>query len=425
MAINTLITIKDALTDFVSGHKQLTRIEFESDDYRAPKITEGNRFPMLFVAPIDVQVGRAMNTHKLRIYVYERINDDRSDVWENANDTSLLLRDIRVWWNDFSDSDIEILGEPNGEFLCDRELDNLVGYSADFEFIIPSHGRCNVPIDPIPPFVQTCADGTVNVNKSDSALIASITVASGGVEAYNVDDSTAQLRDTAGNLISTTQIKATELEVITAPNVGLDVNGINEGSYLSGSTIDLELTDGFALVTPFSIDKVGNSVTIDLPKPLILVIPFIEDTTSTTFTVTKGSDGVITNVDLTGLTGVTFTVNAIVDTLPLVIDVGDVVVINHDLTVASGEVSLIGNLVNALELILPYDFETEFLEFTVTSSLVGIITDIEACELTGITFEKNTIVTTLPMTLAVNDVIKVNYDGAVVGGVIKLIGNYA
>lgn len=145
MAINTLITIRTAIEDFVVGHGQLKRVVFESDDQRANYITEGDEFPMLFVAPIDVVPGRAMNVHTLRVYVYERINDDRTDLWENANDTSLILRDIRVWWNSYGVDDIEIIEDPFGTFVSDRELDNLVGYSADIKFSIPSHGRCQVP----------------------------------------------------------------------------------------------------------------------------------------------------------------------------------------------------------------------------------------------------------------------------------------
>lgn len=175
MAINTLITIKDALTEFVNGHSQLKKIGFEADDHRASVITQFDEFPILFVAPIDVLVGRAMNTHTLRIYVYERINDDRLDVWENANDTSLILRDIRVWWNDYGSGDINIIEDPIGTFGSDRELDNLVGYFADFRFEIPSHGRCQVPVNitptPIPP--PPCEPATVTVNDNEFATVPS------------------------------------------------------------------------------------------------------------------------------------------------------------------------------------------------------------------------------------------------------------
>jgi hypothetical protein len=179
MAINTLITLKDALIKFANDHAQIKRIEFEADDHREPKITEGDEFPMLFVAPINVQVGRAMNTHTLRIYVYERINDDRLDVLENANDTSLILRDIRVWWNDYGTDDIEIKEDLSGEFVCDRELDNVVGYFADVRFEIPSHGRCSVPISVTPNPSPTCADATANLVNSIDTLLSTTTIAAG------------------------------------------------------------------------------------------------------------------------------------------------------------------------------------------------------------------------------------------------------
>lgn len=176
MAINTLITLKDALDAFVAGHGQLRRIEWEADDHREPKITSGDEFPMLFAAPISVSIGRAMNTHTVRVYVYARINDDREDVIENANDTSLMLRDIRVWWNDYGIDDILILDDFDGIFVADRELDNVEGYYADIRFEIPSHGRCSVPVDVTPNPALTCADATV-IN-SDSTYTA--TVESGG-----------------------------------------------------------------------------------------------------------------------------------------------------------------------------------------------------------------------------------------------------
>ena len=203
MAINTLITIKDALQAFVDGHGQLKRIEWEADDHRAPSITSGDTFPMLFVAPIDVAVGRAMNVHTLRIYVYERINDDRDDVIENANDTSLLLRDIRVWWNNYGEDDIEIVEDFTGNFVSDRELDNVVGYYADIKFSIPSHGRCDVPINVVPSPIPTCADGTLNILNSSDGLIKSVEVASGAVEDTYINDTAIFARNSNADIVAT------------------------------------------------------------------------------------------------------------------------------------------------------------------------------------------------------------------------------
>jgi hypothetical protein len=180
MAINTLITLRDALQAFADGHGQIQRIYFGADDKRAPLLTDAELFPALYVAPIDVVVGQAHNTHRLRIYVYERLDSGASDEWENANDTSLILRDVRVWWNAYGIDDILISEDPTGQFKTDSELDNLVGYFAEFLFEIPSHGRCDVPVSiaPIPPPV--CAPVTYNVEYANGDPIESGSEPSGG-----------------------------------------------------------------------------------------------------------------------------------------------------------------------------------------------------------------------------------------------------
>jgi len=135
----------------------------------------------------------------------------------------------------------------------------------------------------------TAPDGTVNVNKSDSTLISAQTVVSNGTTNYNVADSTAVLKDTAGATLSTTAIKATESEDITAPDADVEnsdasytdtiesggtlvvpdsdvnVNSSLEGTVVSVKTIDINLTDGASTVTPDAVSVVGNTVTIQVP----------------------------------------------------------------------------------------------------------------------------------------------------------------
>ena len=251
MAINTLVTIKDAITAFADGHGQLQgRVIFESDDHRSAYITEENTYPLLFVAPIDVAVNRAMNVHTLRVYVYERINDDRLDVWENANDTSLILRDIRVWWNDYGVDEINIVEDPIGQFGCDKELDNLVGYFADIRFEIPSHGRCQVPVDVEPIPAPSCADATQVITDSDGNELYSNSIPSGATETQAIQDSTAVLKNTLGTTISTTPILAEGSEDITAPNSTYLVEYVNGTDIQSGSIVS------------------GGSVVVTVPNPI-------------------------------------------------------------------------------------------------------------------------------------------------------------
>jgi len=135
----------------------------------------------------------------------------------------------------------------------------------------------------------TAPDGTVNVNKSDSTLISAQTVLSNGTTNYNVADSTAVVKDTAGVTLSTTAIKATESEDITAPDADVEnsdasytdtvesggtlvvpdsnvnVNSSLEGTVVSAKTIDIDVTDGSSPVTPNAVSVVGNTVTVEVP----------------------------------------------------------------------------------------------------------------------------------------------------------------
>jgi hypothetical protein len=230
MAINTLITIRDAIQAFVDGHGQLQAVGFGSDDKRAPYLTDQELFPVLYVAPVDVEVGRAHNTHRLRVYVYERLNDADQDEWENANDTSLILRDIRVWWNDYGVDDILIETDPTGTFKTDSELDNLVGYYAEILFQIPSHGRCDVPVDiePVPPVV--CAPANYVVEYANGDPIESGTIPSGGFEMVIVPNCPA---------VDPSDVYINGVEIGTTTNgeqfdITVEQGGIEVGSFIDG-----------------------------------------------------------------------------------------------------------------------------------------------------------------------------------------------
>jgi hypothetical protein len=163
---------------------------------------------------------------------------------ENANDTSLILRDIRVWWNDYGVDDIEIKEDPTGIFVSDRELDNLVGYYADIRFEIPSHGRCSVPVDITPIDPVTCADADYQITDTDDNTLYTGSIPSGGSLDQTIADSTATLKDTADNVLSTTQILAEGSEDIIAPDATYTVEYLNGTPIQSGNI----LSGGFKLI---------------------------------------------------------------------------------------------------------------------------------------------------------------------------------
>jgi hypothetical protein len=107
----------------------------------------------------------------------------------------------------------------------------------------------------------------------------------------NVADSVAVLKDTAANVISSTNIKATESEDIIAPDgsiqnsdasatltvrsgelnkpiadINVEVNTVVEGTIPAIKDVKILITDGVNPVTPDDVSVVGDTVTVEVPS---------------------------------------------------------------------------------------------------------------------------------------------------------------
>jgi hypothetical protein len=183
----TLITLYDELKVFCDGHYQIKRFEFEYEEQLPNLSTEGKEFPLVFVTPISYNPNGNMNVHTVRLYAYNRINRDRTNVLDSTNDTSLIISDLIKWWNGYNfNSNIELLNEPIALPLNNDKLDYLQGYYADFEFELPSYSRCDIPIpggtaqviDQVSTFVPylTCASLADCVTFTDLADLVDINI---------------------------------------------------------------------------------------------------------------------------------------------------------------------------------------------------------------------------------------------------------
>lgn len=120
------------------------------------------------------------------------------------------------------------------------------------------------------------------------------------------------------------------------------------------------------------------------------------------------------------------------------VDIGDVASVKTiDVNVTDGtnpvnpdSVSLVGNTLTVavpkdLEINIPFLTSDTTASITILTGSDGTITTADTTGLTSVTYEKNAVAATLPITLAVADVLTINFDAAVADGVIKLSGTYA
>ena len=78
-----------------------------------------------------------------------------------------------------------------------------------------------------------------------------------------------------------------------------------------------------------------------------------------------------------------------------------------------------------LQLLIPYSTSDTQAEITIVTDSDGTITSADTTGLTSVTYEINSVISTLPLTLSVSDVLTINFDAASADGVIKLNGTYA
>jgi len=101
-------------------------------------------------------------------------------------------------------------------------------------------------------------NSTVNVRKSDGALISARTVAAEDTENYNVTDSVIENSDAS----YTANVKATEGLIL--PDINIEVNTVVEGTIPAIKDVKILITDGVNPVTPDDVSVVGDTVTVEV-----------------------------------------------------------------------------------------------------------------------------------------------------------------
>jgi hypothetical protein len=272
ISYNQLIAL---IESFASNHLQIKRFGAEFKEQLPNLSTDGVSFPYLFMVPIGTVTGEFVKEIEVEIYCIDRLRKDRENTNDIVSDTEQILTDLGVWLEDGQTS-VDVVRSYSAIPINNDTLDFVAGWSQRYKFELERIAECEIPmtdatsgigcadasylveyengteiqsgtiesgssVTVVVPNPTECDDATVNVNKSDGTLISAVTVASGDTEPYNVADSTAVLKDTDGNTLSTTSIKATESANIEAPDSIVNINSVLWDNVLSGDTEDISV----------------------------------------------------------------------------------------------------------------------------------------------------------------------------------------
>lgn len=296
----TYLQAVSVIENFATQNEMVQKFGFEFKEQMPNIATEDERYPLLFVVPIGAMPTTNTNEFEIDIYCLDRYTQDRVNVPSVVSDTQLILAMLTKWLEE-GQTDMDVIHSYPMQPINNDLLDYCGGWSMRVRVEVDMVSICEIPLSGVEPTPPTpCDDATQIITDSLGNELYSNTIPSGDTETQVIQDSTAVLKDTLGTTISTTPILAegsddivapdatylveyvngTDIQsgsivsggsvVVTVPNpivcadTTIEVNGTTEGTFASGSTVDIQLSDSSGVVTPDSVTVVGNDVRIVL-----------------------------------------------------------------------------------------------------------------------------------------------------------------
>jgi hypothetical protein len=159
---------------FCNAHLQIKKYKGEFKEQMPNFATLDEKYPIVFVVPNGDTEGLELNQFTLEVYCLDIIQKDRANINTIVSDCHLILKDLYLYFKDGTDFEVDVIGDPTMTPLNNDLLDYAAGWVMTITFEVEGYTVCAIPMNPIPHFVPTCEDATVeNSNESYTATVAS------------------------------------------------------------------------------------------------------------------------------------------------------------------------------------------------------------------------------------------------------------
>jgi len=295
--MTSYISLLSKIEAFCNAHLQIKKYGGEFREQMPNFATKDEKYPVVFVTPTSDTESLNTNQFTVDIYCVDIIQADRANLNSIISDCQLILKDMYVYYTNDNDVEIDVVGTASMNPLNNQDLDYVAGWVMSITFEVASYGSCAIPMNPINPNPSPgCEDAIQIIEDTLGNRLYTNDIPSGTTETQVIEDSEARLKDTAGNLISSTFIPAQGSSGIIAPDALLHIKKENDGTItnltlLSNSStqyiidnndisvngtlqfdihateaLDIRLRDASNnVITPISVTDSGNHATIVLP----------------------------------------------------------------------------------------------------------------------------------------------------------------
>ena len=147
------LNIVQAFETFTDSHGQIQRFHFEFEEQLNQFATADTGYPILYIVPLDDGSTQQLTDYGFRVYCFDIIDKDRSNLKFAYNNTNLIVQDFLRYF-DNSNSEIStftITSKGNIQPLNNQLVDYCVGCYVDVYFQVEGVSLCDIPfIDGIP-----------------------------------------------------------------------------------------------------------------------------------------------------------------------------------------------------------------------------------------------------------------------------------
>ena len=147
------LNIIQAFETFTDSHGQIQRFHFEFEEQLNQFATADTGYPILYIVPLDDGSTQQLTDYGFRVYCFDIIDKDRSNLKFAYNNTNLIVQDFLRYF-DNSNSEIStftIISKGNIQPLNNQLVDYCVGCYVDVYFQVEGVSLCDIPfIDGIP-----------------------------------------------------------------------------------------------------------------------------------------------------------------------------------------------------------------------------------------------------------------------------------
>lgn len=135
--------------DFARQHLQIQKFKAEFEEQLPNFATTDEAYPILFMSPVG-SVYSNLNQFNVRFYVFDIIQKDRANINTILSDTSLILNDLKLWFTDGDNYNLELIGDPIARPLNNYLMDYAAGWTMDVTFRVGNYCVEAIPFETSP-----------------------------------------------------------------------------------------------------------------------------------------------------------------------------------------------------------------------------------------------------------------------------------